>query len=299
MLAKSLAVANVFSSMSSSAVLLLSSYPWLVIAALQGPRVFLAAAVEPSDLEGLATERDLVTWDDRQDCLLMQHEWRIGRLQLRSKPIHDASREMQERVLCDAVAKNGLSMLSWNDDVGALQRRVAQVAAWHPELKIPDLSTPHLLVTAHDWLPYYLDDGGRLRTTGATLRKIDLCAALWALIPYDLQQQIERLAPSHIVVPTGSRIRLDYRVGAEAPVLSVRLQECFGMKETPCVDDGRVPVLMELLSPGYKPVQLTSDLGSFWQNTYFEVRGELRRRYPKHYWPDNPLEAEPTAKVKR
>jgi ATP-dependent helicase HrpB len=278
---------------------LLSSYPWLVIAALQGPRVFLAAAVEPSDLEGLATERDLVAWDDRQDCLLMQHEWRIGRLQLRSKPIHDAPREMQERVLCDAVAKNGLSMLSWNDDVSALQRRVAQVAAWHPELNIPDLSTPHLLVTANDWLPYYLDDGGRLRTTGAAFRKIDLCAALWALIPYDLQQQIERLAPSHIAVPTGSRIRLDYRVGAEAPVLSVRLQECFGMKETPCVDDGRVPVLMELLSPGYKPVQLTSDLGSFWQNTYFEVRGELRRRYPKHYWPDNPLEAEPTNRVKK
>ena len=283
----------------------LSTCPWLAIGPLQTSpkgglgKVFLAAAVEPSDLEGLATERDIVAWDDRQDCLLMQHEWRIGRLQLRSKPIHDAPREMQERVLCDAVAKNGLSMLSWNDDVSALQRRVAQVAAWHPELNIPNLSTPHLLVTANDWLPYYLDDGGRLRITGAALHKIDLCAALWALIPYDLQQQIERLAPSHIVVPTGSRIRLDYRVGAEAPVLSVRLQECFGMKETPCVNEGRVPVLMELLSPGYKPVQLTSDLGSFWQNTYFEVRGELRRRYPKHYWPDNPLEAEPTSKVKK
>ena len=138
-----------------------------------------------------------------------------------------------------------------------------------------------------------------MRTTGAALRKIDLYAALWSLIPYDLQQHIDRLAPSHIVVPTGSHIRLDYRVGAEAPVLSVRLQECFGMKETPRANDGKVPVLMELLSPGYKPVQLTSDLSSFWQSTYFEVRGELRRRYPKHDWPDNPLEAEPTAKVKK
>ena len=277
----------------------LSSYPWLVIASLQGSHVFLAAAVEPSDLEILAAERDLVTWDSKQDCLLMQREWHIGRLLLRSKPIHDAPRELQERVLCDAVTKNGLSMLSWNDEVGNLQRRVAQVATWHPELNVPDLSTPHLLETAHEWLPYYLDDGGHLRTTGAALRKIDLCAALWSLVPYDLQQQIERLAPSHIVVPTGHRIRLDYRVGAEAPVLSVRLQECFGMKETPRVDGGRLPVLMELLSPGYKPVQLTSDLSSFWKNTYFEVRGELRRRYPKHYWPDNPLEAEPTARVKR
>ena len=281
----------------------LSAYPWLAIASLHtngaAGKVFLAAAIEPSDLEELATERDHVAWDAGQDCLLMRREWRIGRLLLRSKPIHDAPRDLLERVLCDAVTKNGLSMLSWSDEVGNLQRRVAQVAAWHPELNIPDLSTSRLLATAHDWLPFYLDDGGRLRSTGTALRKIDLCAAIWSLIPYDLQQQIERLAPSHIVVPTGSHIRLDYRVGAEAPVLSVRLQECFGMKDTPCVNDGKVPVLMELLSPGYKPVQLTRDLSSFWQNTYFEVRGELRRRYPKHYWPDNPLEAEAVRGTKR
>lgn len=281
----------------------LSSCLWLAIASLNvsGPfgKVYLAAAVEPSDLEELASQRDLVAWDSNKDSLVMQHEWRIGRLLLRSKPIHDAPRDQQERVLCDAVTKEGLSLLSWNDDVSALQRRVAQVATWHPELDIPDLSTPHLLSTTHEWLPYYIYEGGRLRTTKAALQRIDLCAALWSLIPYDLQQQIDRLVPSHIVVPTGSHIRLDYRVGAEAPVLSVRLQECFGMKETPRVNDGKVTVLMELLSPGYKPVQLTSDLSSFWQSTYFEVRGELRRRYPKHYWPDNPLEAEPTAKVKK
>ena len=283
----------------------LSSYSWLAIGSLQTSpkgglgRAFLAAAVDPSDLEELATERDNVAWDSKQECLLMQHEWRIGQLLLRSKPIHDAPRNLQEQVLCDAVIKNGLSMLSWNDDVSALQRRVAKVAEWHPELNIPDLSTQHLLATAHDWLPYYLDDGGHLRTTKAALQRIDLCAALWALIPYDLQQQVEQLAPSHMMVPTGSRIRLDYRVGAEAPVLSVRLQECFGMQETPCVDNGRVPVLMELLSPGFKPVQLTQDLHSFWQNTYFEVRSELRRRYPKHYWPDNPQEAEAVRGTKK
>ena len=283
----------------------LSSYSWIAIGPLQTSpmggfgKVFMAAAIELSDLEELATERDNVTWDNRQECLLVQHEWRIGRLLLRSNPIQDASRELQERVICDAVVKNGLSMLSWNDDVSALQSRVAQVAAWHPELHVPDLSTQHLLSTAHDWLPLYLDDGGRLRTTKAALQKIDLCAALWAIIPYDLQQQIERLAPSHVTVPTGSRIRLDYRLGAVAPVLSVRLQECFGMGETPCVDGGRVPVLMELLSPGFKPVQLTQDLPSFWEKTYFEVRSELRRRYPKHYWPDNPLEAEAVRGTKK
>ena len=289
----------------------LSSYPWLVFAKTQSIGVaskeasllregLVGSPVELSDIEELASQRDLVAWDSNRDGLVMQHEWRIGRLLLRSKPIHDAPRDMLEQVLCDAVKKEGLSMLSWSDEVGALQRRVAQVAAWHPELNIPDLSTKHLLATAHEWLPYYMYEAdGRLRATGASLRKIDLCEVLWALVPFELQQQIDRLAPSHIQVPTGSRIRVDYRAGAAAPILSVRLQECFGMKETPRVNDGKVPVLMELLSPGYKPVQLTSNLKSFWQNVYFEVRGELRRRSPKHYWPDNPLEAEAVRGTKK
>ena len=130
-------------------------------------------------------------------------------------------------------------------------------------------------------------------TSIAQLKKIDLCEVLWSLLPYDRQQAVDRLAPTHIAVPTGSRIRLEYRQGTDAPVLRVRLQECFGLTDTPKVDNGKRPVLMELLSPGYKPVQLTSDLASFWSGTYFEVRKELRRRYPKHHWPDNPLEAEP------
>ena len=130
-------------------------------------------------------------------------------------------------------------------------------------------------------------------TTVAELKRIDLCAALWTLLG------VERLAPSHIAVPTGSRIRVEYRQGADAPVLRVRLQECFGMTDTPRVDDGKRPVLMELLSPGYKPVQLTADLRSFWTNTYFEVRKELRRRYPRHAWPDDPLEAEAVRGVRR
>nr|MCR5408671.1 ATP-dependent helicase HrpB [Bacteroidales bacterium] len=104
--------------------------------------------------------------------------------------------------------------------------------------------------------------------------------------------------PTHITVPTGNSIRLEYRQGADAPVLRVRLQECFGLTDTPTVDGGRLPVLMELLSPGYKPVQLTTDLRSFWTGTYFEVRKELRRRYPKHAWPEDPLSAAPVKGVK-
>ena len=119
------------------------------------------------------------------------------------------------------------------------------------------------------------------------------------MIPYELQSDIERLAPTHIKVPTGSNIRIDYRPGADAPILSVRLQECFGLQDTPCVNAGKQPILMELLSPGFKPVQLTQDLRNFWDSTYFEVRKELRRRYPKHYWPENPIEAEAVKGVRR
>ena len=122
---------------------------------------------------------------------------------------------------------------------------------------------------------------------------------LWSLLSYDQQQAVDRLAPSHIAVPTGSRIRVEYRQGADAPVLRVRLQECFGLTDTPRVDGGRRPVLMELLSPGFKPVQLTADLRSFWETAYFEVRKELRRRYPKHAWPDDPLAADPVRGVRK
>ena len=284
----------------------LSSYPWLAVASMYNRpggvgRVFLAAPLNPDDLDSsLVVQRDNVSWDSKQGCVVMQRERRVGKLLVDSKPIHDADKSEIVNILCEAIKKDGLSMLDWNaDDVVRLQHRVAQVAAWHPELKLPDLSTDQLLSTAQEWLPFYLEEGGKVKSTVAELRRLPLVEILWNIIPYDRQVDIDRLAPTHIQVPTGSRIRVDYRQGAEAPVLSVRLQECFGMATTPCVDDGKRPVLMELLSPGFKPVQLTTDLASFWQGTYFEVRKELRRRYPKHYWPENPLEAEAVRGVKR
>ena len=183
-------------------------------------------------------------------------------------------------------------MLDFNDEVENLQRRVATVASWHPELHLPDLGTDAVLQRCEDWLPFFMEGN-------SDLKRIDLTQALWTLLSYEQQLQVNRLAPTHISVPTGSRIRVEYRQGAELPILRVRLQECFGMTDTPRVDDGERPILMELLSPGFKPVQLTRDLHSFWSETYFEVRKELRRRYPKHSWPDNPAEAEAVRGVKR
>ena len=283
-----------------------SAHSWLAIASLYSApgttgRVFLAAPIAPDDLEKeFVKEVDNIAWDTKQGCVVMQREQRIGKLMLSQKPIHDADKERLKGIVCEAMKKDGLTMMAWSEKaVEQVQRRVAQVAAWHPEMALPDVSTEHLLSTAADWLPFYLEEGGRVKTSVQELRKLNLADIIWNILPYEAQLEVDRLAPTHIEVPTGSHIRIDYRSGAEAPVLSMRLQECFGMERTPCVDDGRQPLLMELLSPGFKPEQLTQDLASFWQGTYFEVRKELRRRYPKHYWPENPLEAEAVRGVKR
>lgn len=278
----------------------LSACEWLAVASLgvrpggEG-RIFLAAPVDPEALPELIRTRDRVAWDSKAGAATARRERRIGTLLVDAKPLSEGVREQLTQVICEAAQKEGTAMLDFSDEVGNLQRRVAAVAAWHPELALPDLSTEAVLRSAPDWLPPFV---GRA-TTVAELKRIDLCAALWTLLDYAQQQAVERLAPTHIEVPTGSRIRVEYRQGAEAPVLRVRLQECFGLLDTPRVDGGRRPVLMELLSPGYKPVQLTSDLRSFWSGTYFEVRKELHRRYPRHAWPDNPLEAEAVRGVKR
>jgi len=280
----------------------MSLHDWIAIASMnqrQGSegKVFLAAPVDPSALKSSSKEVTNVSWDSRNGVLVARKEWRIGRLVLDSRQISDIPKDKVAEVICEAARKDGLSMLDFSDEVGNLQRRVASVAAWHPELELPDLSTETVLDKAPQWLhPFVVS---RNATSRAELKKIDLVQALWSLLSYEQQSRVESLAPSHIQVPTGSKIRVDYRQGADAPVLRVRLQECFGLVDTPRVDGGKRPVLMELLSPGFKPVQLTQDLRSFWEGTYFEVRKELRRRYPKHSWPEDPLEAPAVRGVKR
>ena len=278
----------------------LAASEWLAVGSLHAApggvgRIFLAAPLGASDLKPYIRRRDVVAWDSRQGSVAARRESRVGQLAVSAQPLSDVPREEIVRVICEAARKEGTSMLDFSDEVQNLQRRVAAVAAWRPELELPDLSTETVLERAPEWLPPFIGKA----TTTAELKRIDLCAALWSLLTYPQQQAVDRLAPSHITVPTGSRIRVEYRQGADAPVVRVRLQECFGLTDTPRVDDGRRPVLMELLSPGFKPVQLTTDLRSFWEGTYFEVRKELKRRYPKHAWPDDPLAADPVRGVKK
>lgn len=269
----------------------------LIAVASMDKRIFLAAPLQRDALADLTQWRRQVYWDSKLGEVIARHELRIGALTLEWRPIAmDEVRDEVVRVVCEAARRDGLSMFDFAAaDVQRLQLRMASLQRWHPEEEWPDLSTTALLQRADEWLPLYIGKA----TTAQALKKIDLTEVIWGMLSYEQQQRADHLAPTHITVPTGSRIRVDYRQGAEAPIVSVRLQECFGMSDTPRVDEGRHPVLMELLSPGFKPVQLTQDLRSFWQGTYFEVRKELRRRYPKHFWPDNPTEAPATRGVKR
>ena len=271
---------------------------WLSVATMHQKaggvgKVFMASIVDPADLKQYARERDNIFWDSKGGTVVARRETRIGTILLASKPLANNAREKIQQVVCEAIAKDGPSMLDFSDEVHNLQRRIAFVASRHPELSLPAVGTETICKSAVEWGPLFI---GKSTTTNE-LKKTDLCEVIWSRLTYEQQIMVEQLAPAHIVVPTGSRIRLDYRIGAEVPVLRVRLQECFGLLDTPRVDGS--PVLMELLSPGFKPVQLTTDLRSFWQSTYFEVRKELRRRYPKHSWPDHPMDADPVRGVKK
>lgn len=274
----------------------LSAHDWLAVASMNAPqggigRIFLAAPLDAEEVRLMASERDIITWDSRLSCVVARHEWRIGNLLVDAQPVRDmkALAPQIRTAICEAAPREGLSMFDMADDSFLnMQRRLQAVAGWHPELNLPDVSTTTLLSSTGEW--FCTDGSDRIPTTAAELKKIDMSQVIWQLLTWEQQQAVERLAPSHIKVPSGSRIKVEYRQGAELPIIRVRLQECFGLTDTPRINDGRQPVLMELLSPGFKPVQLTQDLHSFWQGTYFEVRKELKRRYPKHAWPEDPMD---------
>ena len=271
---------------------------WIVAASMhrkQGGvgKVFLASVVDPADLQSIVIERENISWDSKNGTVVARRERRIGNILIDSKPLVGDHSQAVLHVICDAIEKEGPSILDFSDEVRNLQRRITYIASRHPELELPTVASDAICQSASEWGPLFIGKAMSL----VELKKIDLTEVVWSRLTYEQQHAVDRLAPTHIAVPTGSRIRLEYRQGSEAPVLRVRLQECFGLTETPQVDGA--PVLMELLSPGFKPVQLTTDLHSFWQGTYFEVRKELRRRYPKHSWPDNPLDADPVRGVKK
>ena len=211
------------------------------------------------------------------------------------RPCRGLIRMRVTAALISGIRISGMGMLPWNKKTRAWQARVlflhrlaAGIEKW------PDVSDQGLSDTLETWLaPFLAGMSGKEH-----LQRVDLKGALSTLLTWNQQHRLDALAPTHITVPSGSNIPLDYAAAGDIPVLAVRLQEMFGAVDTPTIAGGRVPVMLHLLSPASRPVQVTRDLANFWANTYFDVRKDLRGRYPKHYWPDDPLAAMPTGRAK-
>jgi len=279
----------------------LASEPYLVVADLDGKgreaRIYLAASIQYSDIEAqfedeIVSERR-VFWDEKKARVLAVTERKFGALVLDSKRLKNPSPEEISGALLGIIGNKGLEILPWDKDALNFLDRVAFAGTHDAESGWPDLSKRTLLESLSDWLLPYLAGMSSLEH----LRNLNLLEILTDCLDWEQRSRLEKLAPASLKVPSGSHIRLDYS-DPETPVLAARLQELFGLEAVPKVGGGKVPVAVHLLSPARRPVQITKDLASFWQNTYAEVKKDLKGRYPKHYWPDDPLQAEATSRIK-
>lgn len=274
----------------------LAHEPWLAVAHMDLRdglgKIFLAAPLNPKDLRSLVKEQEVITWDTRRGGLIASKDLRIGSIVLQSKPLPSPKPEHLAEAISKAVETEGANLLDFDETMTQLQNRILSLRAWNSDEGWPDVTTELLLATNRSWLGPYLKDVKKPED----LEKINLSEALYHSLDWEKQQALNELAPAKLEVPSGSRINIQYFPNGATPVLAVRLQEVFGLEDTPSLNKGKNKVVMHLLSPGYKPVQVTSDLKSFWNNLYFEVKKELQRRYPKHSWPDDPWTALAVAK---
>jgi ATP-dependent helicase HrpB len=278
----------------------LTREPWLVVAQLDAGgggegKIFQAAPLDEQDLLDHAIEHDRVSWDEDRGMVVAYREKRIGSLLLSAKQVPAIPEEKRIEVLCSMIRAQGLKVLGWEENLKPWQARVLSLKQWRKEEDWPDVTDENLLRTLEVWLAPFLMDVGK-RTE---LQKLQPGSILSTILPWEKNNKLEVFAPQQLSVPSGSLIRLDYFPDGRPPVMEVRLQEVFGLLETPTVNEGRTKILLHLLSPGYKPVQVTQDLKSFWTNTYAEVRKELRTRYPKHAWPEDPWTAQAVRGAKR
>jgi ATP-dependent helicase HrpB len=273
--------------------------PWLAVANVNARdgvgKIFLAAPLNPTDLQPFLETKEVVKWDSRIDEFSASTDLRIGSIILQSKPLQNPDPELKIEAICDAIRKDGKHLLDLNAEFKQLQNRVKSLSIWNTKEDYPSMDTQALFETAETWLGPYLKDVKRIDD----LKKLKLAELLFNALDWDFQQKLNAFAPVMLDVPSGSSVKLEYKENGDSPILAVRLQEVFGLENTPSINQGKNSVILHLLSPGFKPVQITKDLKSFWANTYFEVRKELKRRYPKHSWPENPLEAVPVRGVKK
>jgi ATP-dependent helicase HrpB len=279
---------------------LLGELPYLVAAELGGDqqrenRIFLAA---PIDLEMIKENfkdqieiQDIVTWDNEAKAVRARQVKRLGALLLESMPLVNYDTEKVLLVLLQGIREDGLKLLPWTKTACQFRQRIMFMhnidSTW------PDVSDNALLTTLDEWLGPYLYNVSNYDD----LQRVNVIMALGSMLTWDQGQKLNEWAPTHIVVPSGQRISIDYS-DPRMPILAVRLQEMFGLKDTPKIGQGKVAITLHLLSPAHRLVQATKDLTSFWANAYFQVKKDLMGRYPKHYWPEDPMCAMPTHRIR-
>jgi len=292
----------------------LSGSKWLAVAEVGGrvgelaDRIYSATQLNAMTfqqaLAPLVREIELVEWDDRSGKLIAEQRKVLGKIVLSKTPMGQVSDDVRVSALLELIRKKGMKILPWTDAIEQWRSRVLLLRGADldrggdgenskVESRWPDLSNEALLATIDDWLSPYLLTVKSMKD----IQKLDLKSILQGLLPWPLPLDLERLAPERLVVPSGSNVLLDY--SQTPPVLEVKLQEMFGCEETPCIADGQVSLQLHLLSPARRPLQITQDLAGFWRSSYQDVKKEMKGRYPKHPWPDDPLSAEATRHTKR
>ena len=280
----------------------LRAQPFIVAVEVEGGgaegEIHLASAVTlaavRSDLAAAVSRGRRVFWDEREGRVVAREEERLGALLLSERTVAPAREEIAAALVAGIRSGPGVGGLNWSDEAREFRNRVNFLSRTLPEDGLPDLSDAGLERALEDWLVPWLDG---VRTL-AQLSRVDLLAPLKGMLGWREQKLVDEGAPTHLRVPSGSRVQLSYPEDG-VPFLAVKLQEMFGLAETPRIAFGRVPVLIHLLSPARRPIQVTADLRSFWNGAYREVCKELKGRYPRHPWPDDPWEAQATRQVKK
>ncbi|MGV2690549.1 ATP-dependent helicase HrpB [Citrobacter braakii] len=279
-------------------------HEWLIVPLLlQGSaspdaRILLAL---PLDIEvliqacpELLQQSDTIEWDETQGTLKALRRSRIGQLTVKVQALAKPSEEELHLAMLNGIRDKGLSVLNWTPEAEQFRLRLQYAANWLPEYNWPAVDEDSLLATLESWLLPHMSGVHSLRA----LKALNVGQALRGLLDWSMLQRLDSELPAHYTVPTGSRIAIRYHED-NPPVLAVRMQEMFGEAKTPTIAEGRVPLVLELLSPAQRPLQVTSDLSAFWQGSYREVQKEMKGRYPKHVWPDDPANTAPTRRTKK
>ncbi|MBT9185913.1 ATP-dependent helicase HrpB [Pectobacterium punjabense] len=282
----------------------LSGNEWLLAPSLlqnsqsADARILLALPLDIERLErrlpGLINERNVVHWDEEKGTLRASQRDQIGCLTLRTRPLNKPSDEALQQAMLSWIREQGLKALNWDAAALQLRARLQCACQWLPEVDWPRVDDDRLLATLEIWLQPSLSGVRDLRA----LHQINLSDALLRLLDWSLRQRLDNALPTHYTAPGGSRLPIAY-YDDKPPVLSVRMQEMFGEQQSPLLAEGRVALVLELLSPAQRPLQITRDLAAFWQGTYRDVQKEMKGRYPKHVWPDDPVNTAPTRRTKK